>query len=552
MRVGNEPRSVIDAVGHAEIPVGHSFWTWWFLLPLGLGNAFCAAAGFCGPGRAFQMMLAAGAGMLVLALTAGIYLLLSRKWLTITARGFILRDFWGSREFLDNQIQTLSDSRSVRFASGQPLGELREISLKLADTGEPRVLRLRRYLGLSEVDVLDVLLERLKCRLHMAALRELKRQAPIGGRDWTWSGGELIVRAGRNSVQLHTSRLSGVDVQSGRLRLWAVGEALSVASLPVRGESVWLLTELLEDQIRQEGVHHGENSNVPVHPLGRILSERRPAAATAWALISLGLFAGLVAVICCVVAVKQRTILPAILGLSIGAPSAMVFLLGRRMRTAVFRIGELGIEKHGVSGRQLLSYEQIEMLVFDVRRQHSYGRYVGTLYTLTFASRQGTNGGIVHCEATPQEDEVLIDLCERVAKLISERMARLFMSNGAVRWTAEIVLTGEGIDFRPVALYGWRRRQAFVPFPDVLFYEVQGEWFHLWTIRDELAVIKVPVSSPNFYPGLQLLEQLCPLREDGTGVDLQRVRELTLGIPRETSQKSTFDPALGFLQDVTR
>jgi hypothetical protein len=228
----------------------------------------------------------------------------------------------------------------------------------------------------------------------------------------------------------------------------------------------------------------------------------------AYSLFALGCFAFIVALICCVLGVIHQSLIPLVLGISLGFPAVMVLSLGKRMADVVFRIWEHGLEKRGVSGRQELTLGEIDVMLFDASRQRSYGRYVGTLYTLTFASRTDSGKSIFYTETTKTEDRQLLELRDRVAGEIARRMAQEFALTGIVRWTPELTLTSEGIDFRPQRVYGWGRKPVVLGYREIYDFDLEEHWFHLWSIAEERAVIKVSTASPNFYAGLILLEKL--------------------------------------------
>lgn len=461
---------------------------------------------------------------LIVAIGSLVAILRSRRWLTIRSDSFSVREPSGTREFMDEQVIALADSRQTRFASGEAIGEIRRTKLWLAGpSGQEFTVCLLRFLGVDEADVMDVLIERLKCRIHENAVRELGRQVPVEAPGWELHNDELLVRGKNDSTVVSLDGLRAIDRHEGRLRLWLAAQKRPHVELRLSDRNVWLLEELLQDRLRAEPVSSQPVDGKPDGPLGRILAERRPSRWTSYSIYALGFFAAGVSIACCLVAFLAELIFPAIIGIAIGFPAAMIISLARRLSHSMFRICELGVEKQGVAGHQMLPYREIDVFVFDARRQHSYGRYTGTLYTLTFASRSRPQHGIFHSESTRHEDRVLETLRDQVSSEIAHRMARAYAASGVVAWTPELRILQGAVEYRPhrPRLRPWTRRQTVrIPFRDVLDYEIEGDWFHLWTIGEERAVVKVATASPNFFAGLVLLESICPLREDRTGVIL--------------------------------
>lgn len=508
--VGSNVRTLgaVQALSEKQLRVGASLWTWWLLVPLLVGILLLLPVGAIRRPGPRTFLLAFSAMLLGWSLLAGLWLLARRRWLTILPEGFRLQTPWGATDFLDEQVLALADDRRTRFASGQPLGDLRRCRLRLKVGQQVEQISLLRYLGLEELDPLDVLIERLKCRLFEQAQWQLRRRESIRGRLWQWTGDELEVRGRQGLQRLKVDSLSHVSRVGHQILLWQSARATPVAALPAGDENVWLLEECLRAACAERVVLF-DAATSPEFPLGRVLSERRPSQMVALSMYALGSFAAVVALVCLVGAVISHSWIPALLGVCVGVPGVMVAQLGRQISKVVFRIGEVGIEKCSVHDQQRLLFEEIAVLQFDAQRQRSHGRYVGTLYTLTFAHGSDARRAILHSETTPHEDPQLLELRDRVAAAIAVRMAREYARSGEVRWTPELTLNEGMILFRPLHLYGWGRRPATVAFEEVLDFGIDGDWFHLWTIANDRAQIKVKTSTPNFYAGLLLLENLC-------------------------------------------
>jgi hypothetical protein len=241
--------------------------------------------------------------------------------------------------------------------------------------------------------------------------------------------------------------------------------------------------------------------------LGRILREHRQRSAAIASLI-LAAFSGLVAVVCCVAAISLRMLPLLLLGGGVGLTTLAVLATSRRLFRSMFRLHESGISQSTLSGDRHLGFQDIDQFVFDARRQYSKGRYMGTLFTMMFASNSRPRDGIYHSERAAFETDEILQLRDRVADELATRMAASWSTGQPVRWTTELELSGTAVRFGKKQLRWTKSLPIEVLFSEIADFDVRNGWFLAWRHEEENPILRVKTSSANFYPGLLLFEQL--------------------------------------------
>src|SRR5690606_2770238 len=105
-------------------------------------------------------------------------------------------------------------------------------------------------------------------------------------------------------------------------------------------------------------------------------------------------------------------------------------------------------------------------------------------------------------------DEELELLRERVAEGIARKMAAAFARSRRVQWTAELWFHEDVLEFSRPRRFLSRPKLAVVPYDTINDFEIRDGRFYIWTNYQERAVVNIRTSSPNFYPGVIVLEGL--------------------------------------------
>jgi hypothetical protein len=179
-----------------------------------------------------------------------------------------------------------------------------------------------------------------------------------------------------------------------------------------------------------------------------------------------------------------------------------------RLWRSSFRLLETGVSQSSLGGERYLGFSEIDQFAFDARRQYSKGRYLGTLFTMVFVSESRPRDSIFHTERAPFETEELLQLRERVAEEIASRLARRWTRDRAVPWTRELTLRADGLRYIRRRLFLLVPRAVDLPFSQIRDFDIRGGQFVVWGVDSERPLVSVRTSSPNFYPGLLLFEQI--------------------------------------------
>ena len=174
----------------------------------------------------------------------------------------------------------------------------------------------------------------------------------------------------------------------------------------------------------------------------------------------------------------------------------------------MFRLHETGISQRSLTGDRSLRFSEIDQFVFDARRQYSKGRYLGTLFTMVFASEKQPRQGILHSERCAYETDEIARVRDFVSDEMAAAMAAKLASTGELAWTRELMIRGGLLSCAPRRLMRWTGAAADAELDAIRGYDVAEGWFYVWTVDRERPVFKARTAEPNFYPGLLVFEKL--------------------------------------------
>lgn len=434
-----------------------------------------------------------------------------RRWLQIEPASFAVRGRGGAAEYQDRQVISLADRIDSIRRAGHDIDEERLVTLwvETAD-GERRISIRLRPRSQEHESMLRRFVSRLQEMLVQRAEQQLARELPVEADGWRWQSSEIRF-AGRRpeaSVIVRIDQVSHFDVRPSSITLWANGDEEPLIRLPGAARDAWLLSRLLEYRVPDLVDDDAEAADLP---FGRLLFERRPPVWMALLAVSLGGVGVLLALVLLGTAVLMQILDLALVGGALLFPGALSLYVARNLHAGVFRCHEQGLVKVGLWGATALRYDEIEMVVWDVRQQYSHGRYLGTAYNLQFCGPH-PGRGIYYSEVLPHELDMFDDLRDRVSEKVAQHLLVELLEQGEVAWTNALRIRPEGLEFRRRHLLGWRKEAEHIPYRDILEFGIDGEWFHVWANYQERAVVKVPTAAANFYPGLLLFDRLLTAR----------------------------------------
>ncbi len=492
-RTGESP---LLAAGHLD--------AWWCWSAVGLALIFGAVAATAAalrhplrPGLTAVALLAAAVGVIGFMVQFA-----RRQWLTWTDDSICLRSRGATIEILDSDIASLAMTREYRHAVGRIVAVSHRLRLWTGGSA-PQVITVETRGRPGDPAPFEALASRLQTQLQRRALNTLRRDAVLHQPDWSWEAGQLSIRVGGRPVRLGVSDISAVDNGETELRIWVGADPLPVVKIRQLGQDVWLLGRMLEATAGAPG----DDDVAPATGLGRILHESRPRSAAILATMLCGLSAT-VALLAIAGAVALRLTPLAILGAGTGIGALMLGSTARRLWQCAFRLHEAGISQRSLTGDRALRFEEIDQFVFDARRQYSKGRYLGTLFTMVFASEQQPKQGILHSERSAYETDQIAGIRDRVAEEIAAEMASKLTATGELLWTRELTIQGRVLHCRPRRFLRRAGAPIGVPLGEISRYEVSEGWLFVWSSERSRPLVRVRTAEANFYPGLLVFEQL--------------------------------------------
>ncbi len=321
--------------------------------------------------------------------------------------------------------------------------------------------------------------------------------------DWSWISG--VISAGSQGRRLETTlgEIAAVAVNTDDLRVWTGSDPVPRFRLSQKSQDVWLLGRLLSSHRGPPGAP----DLLPATGLGRILYEARPRSSAIMATMLSG-FSAMVAALSIFGAITLRLIPLAILGVGTGMGAILLGSMARRLWKSVFRLHERGVSQRGLAGDHALEFGDIHQFVFDARRQYSRGRYLGTVFTLVFASDTKPGHGILHTERSPYETDELARIRDRVSEEMADVLAARLASQGELVWTRELSIRNSALHFQPRSWLRWRESAITVPLDEIQGFDVIDGGLYIWSDSRDRSLFKARTAEANFFPGLLIFEQI--------------------------------------------
>jgi hypothetical protein len=526
-----------------RIPVGTHYRVWWFWLPIIVGGLAFLAAAVTLPIVPPVGVLAGSVCVLcaISATLAGFYIERGRRWVEVSDDNFRLSDRNVQTLIRDEQVTDLALHRQPHHGAGKLLAETRHLICWIDTEAGTRKITLNSRLAPGAPDPLQPLIDRLRRRLGERALHKLAAREAIDGDGWALDATQLHIADKRQRTSIPLEDLCAVETIGQEVRVWEHANPYTIARLPLSARNTWLLERLLAQRLAvasslaaSGSVQHvnGRGAAHPVRevlltelppsasrpsPLGRILFERTVGTGPT---IMFGVMAMLLASVGGLslwVALPARDPIMSAVGGLLLLLSGLCFVGGWRVRRVRFRCYERGLERVSMTGRKLLPFDDIDVFSFENRRNHSQGRYTGTTYTLVFADRSREQGrGIFYSTTVRNHDVELEDLRERVSQVIARRMAQTFATHRSVQWTPEVWFRRDALEYNRRRRLFVPTRVAVIPYDTISDFELRDGLLHIWTSYQERAVLSLSSGTPNFYPGLILLEGLARATQRNT------------------------------------
>jgi hypothetical protein len=355
--------------------------------------------------------------------------------------------------------------------------------------------------------------ESLRSRLIQQARDRLAsadgRSRPLVGEGWTLFRDALECRSGLTNVtRIRREELAMIRVSNHELHLWTDG-LYPTLRVPLASRNAFLLAEVLGAEIESRPTKpHADR-------LGRVLYERRR---NPW--IPRGLAVGAFAPVGLGVLVFSAP------GKDGPEAAAMFFMLGIVMwivaacllNAPVFSRHERGVSLRSRSTDKSLAFADIETLCTMITQVDYHGGYVHTQYRLEFEPREGSGLQPIRQTVLAREpDPEFAELIDVATREVRERMSKRWRAGERVPWTRTFAFLPHALEFRPAEASAETHE---VPFETIQTLKVHDGTFYLFLVGDDRPFATEWVCTPNFVPGLGLLEHILtsqPREEPETG-----------------------------------
>lgn len=493
---GVDARDPLLVAGHLDLA-----WLWVGIVFTVVLSAMAAAAVAVSTVWALWLGIAAS----LCALTSGAMLVRQwnrRAWMTVQRSGFRWITRSGETEYADPVVHGIGLFRRGQHSFGRLVSDRQNVWLWIGDDdAKPLQLTVRVVVG--EDGPLGPLVRRLQRRLLEHAEDALRRGSRLSGDGWSWSDRTISTNSGARQTTIKLQDVSAVDETQEELRIWRDVEPAPFMRLSLAQRNAWLLSQLLQRRFASPG----SPDVLPASGLGRILREHRPRSA----LIASGLlalFASIVAGTCFAAAIWAQMLPLALVGIGVGLTAVALVTTAIRLSRSSFRLHEKGISQTSLSGFRSLGFEEIDQFAFDARRQYSRGRYIGTMFTMVFVSQGRPRDSMFHSERAAFETEDIIQMRDRISEEVATRLARRWMETNSVAWTPELTILKCGLKYERRRGLLWKNRAIEIELSEIGAFDICDGWFYVWGIEHDDPLIQVRTSSPNFYAGLLLFEQV--------------------------------------------
>lgn len=183
---------------------------------------------------------------------------------------------------------------------------------------------------------------------------------------------------------------------------------------------------------------------------------------------------------------------------------------------------------------KIISYADLQQLVYHTTRQYLNGAYIGTKFFFEIRSndhRRIRYYGVYHNKARwwkpsfmsekegdyvpTEESSQLETVRDLIASRMSQPLLETLAAQGSVDWGSKLKLTTEGVIPR-----SGKYKQQLVRFDKVDSIFFNNGYLHFIRRGDRKSFTNVSISEPNFWPLLQVLQSLYQVRieqelEDG-------------------------------------
>ncbi|MDY3557798.1 hypothetical protein R5W23_003063 [Gemmata sp. JC673] len=419
-----------------------------------------------------------------------------RRWLTDTGSGFVYHSVNGAIKFDDHEVVGIGSHVLLEYASGVPVSAAR---VAVIATNNPVLPQIEvRYSFEPEADPLGFLFDRLGGQVRQESLATFAAGGEIRGSGWRLNADGLYVRAAGSERKIPFAHLVTAEVIDRHACVWGRSAPEPLVRVPEESLNAAILVEIIGTSDFEPELKSG---------FGRLLFERErrwsPSSLLLWWLGTLMLLGmGGTALI------NSRatgTLAFGAIASFLGVALSLYWFASRR---TVLRAYANGLRVAQPLAEREVCFDEVISFAYSVVRQHvttnHVTSYVGTFVVFRLWLRD--RGTFCYEFSTTTRDRAVEMIRDRLARRLAAEWRRQVFDKKLRAWCSGVTFTYKGLSVPG--------RHGFVPYKQIAGWAVHdGICCVRGTDGTELATLLC--SEPDFYPGLNLLDQLiAPKKED--------------------------------------
>ena len=415
----------------------------------------------------------------------------NQMWIQDTGDGFDVR----TRNFQYHVPYRSITALAIRMRRRHRGGELQSVSRTWTvwSHERPEPVTLISTIKGCWVDPLEPAFSRIWQQVIGRATSDLQSGRAVQGDGW-----QLSSRAftwGKPQQIVARTEIDACEELHGQVCIWRRGHEDAVVKIPADGRNACLLPALLNSATTLP-----DPVSLPPRDgsskLGQTLYELRPNSTNRL----LGYVGGALLVICGIALQLNRESL----GVTFCYVGVPWFLWAYCTGFKVFRCRELGIQNASLFTYQELRFVDLAAFSYTATRAYQRGIFVGMRVTLELIPEQGSGPRrITFCQTLPIPVTTLDEMRDFIAQTIAVRMEPRFAAGEAIRWTPNLTLTPEGIQYLPKSRLT-QHPVHLLRFSECGEHRIDDDVFQLYKKGETKPCLSEPTSALNFFPGYLL------------------------------------------------
>jgi hypothetical protein len=420
-----------------------------------------------------------------------------------TETGFSILDNGQRQEFSDTDVTAIRVQSNRIRTPGEGAQTREKLEIRVGDGGTSRVIGVSSDFDSSEANSLAPLRNRMLDALMARSLETFKRGDEVRGEDWTMSLAHFTDQRSGHAVPIQM--ISAAAWQDDDFCLWKEGDAEPFVRIPRSAENTYLLARLVglfvEEAPSGHSTEQGEGWGQLLAEFCDMSPKMKYAEAAITAIGGVLMFVSLEFPFANVpfFAVPFATFVATAVAVGV-----IHFKYGKQH---VLRHFENAVVLDNGTGEEVLSMGDLGTFSAQWTDHYYNHAYTGTTGRFRFyrkGSASPTMEHETHAKRFTDKFDRLEALQDHLSQVVAERMHRELSDTGRVRWTSQLSIVPDGLEF-------CKRDGAepqHITFPQITDWSIKNGKMKLRVDGSWTAKIVQNVHEANFFPGLLLIQQL--------------------------------------------